>query len=93
MLEYGALKYVTLKGNNLVALLNDWDSALDACTNRSPDDILLNLWDIQTQRSPRFQQTYSLYEMKVVLEGLIKDYGVLLEMVRKHVEEKARQKM
>ena len=30
--------------------------------------------------------------MKVVHEGLIQDYEILLEMVRKHVEEKARKK-
>ena len=66
MIEYDALKYVTLKGDNLQALPNDWDSALDACTNRPPDDILLKLWDTQIQRSPQFQQTYALYEMKVV---------------------------
>ena len=43
MIEYAALKYVSLKGDNLAALINDWDGALDACTNRPPDDILLNL--------------------------------------------------
>lgn len=92
MIEYDALKYMSIKGDNLAALINDWDSALDACTNRRPDDILLNLWDTQVQRSPQFAQTYAMYEMKIVHEGAIKDYEVLFEMARKHVEEKAREK-
>ena len=92
MIEYDALKYVSLKGDNLVALLNDWDSALDAMTERPPDSILLNLWDAQVQKSTQFSQTYSLYEMKITHEDQTKDYEVLLSMVRKHVEEKARKK-
>ena len=49
MIEYDALKYVSLKGDNLAALINDWEGALDACTDRPPDNILLNLWDASSE--------------------------------------------
>ncbi len=59
---------------------------------RPSEDNLLNLGDTQVQRSPQFTQTYAMCEMKIVHEGVVKDYQTLLEMAGKHSRRKRRRK-
>ena len=93
ILEFEDLLAVELKGDNLRAFLNDWESTLLGLKKRPEVDVLESLFNKQLKKSEQLKSTMALYTQGHVLEGKERSYATLMKMLKTFLENKRREKV
>ena len=91
--EWKALAKVELKGDNLVAFMNDWDYVLAGIDEMPTEKYLEHLFFQQLSKSKQLEQPIALYKQAIAHEGAPRSYQRLLTMVAIHIEERQMAKM
>ena len=82
-----------LKGDNLRALLNEWEICLVGMRKVPDDEMLESLFSKQLKFSKQFEQTMLLYQLGITQNGESRSYEKLVSMARSHLEERRRKKV
>lgn len=86
--EFADLTRVELKGDNLVAFLNDWEYVLAGIDEIPSERYLENLFYKQLCKSKQLEQPMALYKQGIVHNGAPRSYERLMLMVTVHIEGK-----
>lgn len=92
LLDINDLLAVELKGDNLMAFLNEWELTLEGLKIRYGDDILESLLRRQLENSISFATTLALYDQDTVHKGQIPSYDKLLNLLKVFLEERRRRR-
>ena len=93
ILEFEDLQKVELKGENLRALVNDWDLVLCSLKEVPSKSILESMFRTQLNKAESMKTVLALYDQDITQKGASKDYDRLLSMTRTHVAQKRRDKV
>ena len=66
ILEFQDLQAVVLKGDNLAAFQNEWDSTLNGINSLPGDEILESMYRAQVEKSVQFHQHMAMYETEIM---------------------------
>jgi len=88
LLEITDLINVELKGDNLPALINDWDAALEGQSHEPSEAIKEGLFRKQLERSHQLTAAMALINQDVTQRGEKRSYDRLYQMVLLHIEHK-----
>ena len=88
ILDFEHLLAVKLKGDNLIALNNDWDAAINGQGEPVKEVLKEALYSQQVSQSAQFKLSYSLYKLGISQEDKPKSYERLRQMVNKHIAER-----
>ena len=84
MTEFRDLQSIRIKGDNLVAFVNDWDSCLYGMKKEPDLAIQESLFTDQVKQCKHFEQAYAMYVTKCTHDGLETLYEKLRSYVLAH---------
>ena len=88
LFDFNDLLGVHLKGDNLVALVNDFEATLDGMAKEPDEDVKCNLFTNQIELSDQLHLDYKLYKKDMLANKTPFTYQSLLSMVKNYIEEK-----
>ena len=94
VLEFQDLLAVELKGENIRALVTDWEMCLAGmkdCHVPAPA-VMESHFRRQLEKSEALRETLALYNLDITQEGASPSYDTLMSMVKSHLEFKRRQR-
>ena len=88
LLEFEDLLGVTLRGDNLVAFENDWDTCLTGLKHVPPENILESLFRKQLEQSTQLKGMMTLYQQDYTQKSEPRSYLKLRSMLKSHINQR-----
>ena len=77
MTDFRDLTNVCLRGDNLVAFVDEWDSVIYGMRDPPPENIIETLFVEQVRKCKHFEPVFALYDLKCTHEGQVRSYEAI----------------